>query len=51
MLTRGTTGVVDTCPWGPGLPDFFGPNIPKTENNIPNDHKQYPKAVNVTKWP
>jgi hypothetical protein len=33
-----------------GLPDFFGPNIPKYEN-IPNDNKLYQTAIMHTNIP
>jgi hypothetical protein len=37
--------------FSPGLPDFFGPNIPKREN-IPNDHKlnQIRNGCKYSKW-
>jgi hypothetical protein len=34
----------------PGLPDFPSYNIPKWEQNIPNDHNISQKATKHTKW-
>jgi hypothetical protein len=41
-----------------GLPDFFGPKVPKRENIskdhklcTPNCHTSYQMAINYTQWP